>query len=136
MDSEREDAFVRAFVLSNRRNRALFELKSAKKRIDFFQKLCHRSDTVLVGRFMHPIPPSDSAPQRLYALLRANGAPEHCYVMSYDWELDGLELPLVEALESAVGSGMPSILSCIPSKLAYFEAEQEVGAPPRYLLTR
>jgi hypothetical protein len=31
---------------------------------------------------------------------------------------------------------MPSIVSCIPGKLAYFEAEQENGPPPRFILKR
>ena len=33
-----------------------------------------------------------------------------------------------------VGMGMPSIVICIPGRLAYFEAEQVYGPPPRFLL--
>jgi len=34
-------------------------------------------------------------------------------------------LQLESALESVVGNGMGTILSCIPGKLAYFEGEDE-----------
>jgi hypothetical protein len=43
---------------------------------------------------------------------------------------------LLTAMEHAVEYGFPSIVSCIPNKLAYFEAEQVYGAPPRYILKR
>jgi len=41
---------------------------------------------------------------------------------------------LSEALEQCVGRGMPNILICIPNQHAYFEAEQEVGPPPRFII--
>jgi len=40
-------------------------------------------------------------------------------------KLDGQELLLESALESVVGNGIGTILSCIPGKLAYFEGEDE-----------
>jgi len=45
-------------------------------------------------------------------------------------------MPLLSALENVVGLGMPSIISCIPGKLAYFKSEQGYGPPPRYILKR
>lgn len=69
-------------------------------------------------------------------LLKKNGAGEACYVISFNDEIDGNHLPLAYALEQAVGFGMPSLISCIPSKLAHLECEQEYGAPPRYILKR
>lgn len=51
-------------------------------------------------------------------------------------EYDGQFVPLADALDSLVGYGFPSILICIPNTLAYFEAEQSFGPPPRYLLRR
>jgi hypothetical protein len=51
-------------------------------------------------------------------------------------ECDGQCMPLADALDALVGYGFPSILICIPNKLAYFEAEQVVGPPPHYLLRR
>lgn len=45
-------------------------------------------------------------------------------------------MPLAQALDLAVGWGMPSIVSCRPGELIYVETEQEAGPPSRYLLHR
>jgi hypothetical protein len=50
--------------------------------------------------------------------------------------LDGKESLLTPALEKVVGSGMPTLISCIPNKLLYFEGEQVNGPPPRYILMK
>jgi hypothetical protein len=54
-----------------------------------------------------------------------------CWVISEDAEIDGRESDLESALENVSGTGMGTILSCIPGKLAYFEGEDE-----RLLLAR
>ena len=51
------------------------------------------------------------------------GAPETCYALSEDSDLDGKELPLVDALSEIVGACMGTFLSRIPGKLGYFEDE-------------
>jgi hypothetical protein len=56
--------------------------------------------------------------------------------VSWSEAIDGKELPLLAALENAVGFGMPTIISCIPGKLAFFEAEQEVLPSHRFILKR
>jgi hypothetical protein len=72
----------------------------------------------------------------IQSLLISYGAEKTCYVISWDQEIDGKYLPLETVLKRVVGLGMPSIVSCIPGKLAYFEAEQSFGPPPRYILKR
>jgi hypothetical protein len=57
-------------------------------------------------------------------------------VISTIAELDGQQVRLAEALEKVVGFGLPSIVICLPGILGYFEAEQENGQPPRYMLER
>jgi hypothetical protein len=51
------------------------------------------------------------------------GGPEICYAVSEDDELDGKEIDLTHALETVIGPGTGTLLSCIPGKLAYFEDE-------------
>ena len=67
---------------------------------------------------------------------KKEGAKEECYVLSTCEELYAKTKSLSQALEECVGSGLPSIILCIPDKLAYFEAEQEIGPPPRFLLKK
>lgn len=82
-------------------------------------------------RFVVPIPPSQSGYAGILDLLRGKGAPETCYAVSEDDELDGKELPLSDSLKKIVGYGMGTFLSCLPGRLAYFEDEDE-----RWILER
>ena len=130
-DATVEEEFVRAFVIKERRERTLFELLHKKKREKFFSKLCHNFYDILDERFMEVV--QVSAFDEALLLLKSHGAQSHCYVMSFG-ELDEQKLLLSDALRETVGMGMPSIVICIPGRLAYFEAEQVFGPPPRFLL--
>jgi hypothetical protein len=131
---EIEIAFVNTFVLKIKRERSIFELNSMKKRRDFFSKLCHTYNQIIDSRFMTKIDTPNSNPKGILQMLINEGAGVDCYLLSYFDNLDRRRMPLSEALDKCVGIGMPSIVICNPEKLAYFEAEQEAGSPPRYLL--
>ena len=131
-----ERKFVEAFVQPKRRERSSFELGSKKKRRDFFVKLCHGYMDILDHRFMVQIPPPNSDPGMILRLMEERGAGTDCYVMSYHTERDGDTKKLSQALEEGVGNGMAIVIVSDPEKLAYFEAEQELGPPPRFLLER
>ena len=134
MNNEIEKIFIDSFVLKNRRERSLFELGSQNKRGSFFNKLCHRYNDLIDSKKTTKIPEPNSDSSVILKLLINQGAEKDCYIMSSFNEIDGLSLPLKEALDKCVGRGVPSIIICNPSKLAYFEAEQEIGPPPRLLL--
>jgi hypothetical protein len=68
--------------------------------------------------------------------LRKLGARKECHVISFKDSVDGKQMTLEDAIHATVGFGLPSILICIPDSLCYFEAEQERGAGPRYLLRK
>lgn len=129
-----EEAFVNAFVEKDRRERLHFELR--KRRGDFLRRFNHGALALLSPRFVTVIKPPNSFPPDILKLLKDKGAPNTCYSISTRGELDGRFMPLTEALDLAVGWGMPSIVSCRPGELVYLEAEQEVGPPDRYLLHR
>lgn len=136
MNKEIEKIIVKSFFTKRLQDRVLFELSSAKKRKDALSRLCHTYRTTLREEYMIEIPKPNSDPAEIAKLLKQNGAGDSCYAISWDEEIDGKELPLLTALENAVGMGMPSIISCIPNKLAYFEAEQEALPSPRFILKR
>ena len=55
--------------------------------------------------------------------------------MSLISEIDGSFMGLECAIEKVIWCGLPCLISCIPSKLLYFQAEQ--GRPPeRYILRK
>jgi hypothetical protein len=136
MDKELEEIIVKAFFIKEIQQRVLFELFSAKKRMDAMNRLNHNYSTTLREEFMIEIPKPNSDPDEIEKLLKKQGAGDICYAMSWNDLIDGKHLSLTSALEVAVGEGFPSIISCIPGKLVYFEAEQVYGPPPRFILKR
>jgi hypothetical protein len=136
MGKELDEVIVKSFFNKTIQQRILFELSSPKKRRDAINRLNHKYSATLRKEFMIEIPRPNSNPEKIAEILKKHGAGDFCYSISWCEELDGKELPLLTALEKAVGFGMPSIVSCIPGKLAYFEAEQDFGATPRFMLKR
>ncbi|MEY8754357.1 hypothetical protein AB9M93_07285 [Peribacillus frigoritolerans] len=136
MDKELEDIIVKSFFNKRIQQRVLFELFSAKKRMDAIGRLNHNYLTTLREEFMIEIPKPNSDPEEIENLLKKQGAGNDCYAISWNDSIDGKYMSLTSALEVSVGEGFPSIISCIPGKLAYFEAEQSYGPPPRFILKR
>jgi hypothetical protein len=130
VDREVEEATVRAFVRRERVDRYVALLRTRTSRQKLVASL-YEFD--LDGRYVWPIPESDQTPERVYELLRQRGAPEDCYVMSEDRDLDGRWVALQEALDMTVTVGMGTLISCLPGKLAYYEGEREDA---RYILVR
>ena len=85
---------------------------------------------------MIQIPMQNLDRQEIERLLTEQGAGDICYVMSINEAIDGKEMDLKTAIDRVFGYGLSSIISCINGKLAYFQAEQEYGAPPRFILKR
>ncbi|KAB7709058.1 hypothetical protein F9802_02725 [Bacillus aerolatus] len=132
MNKEQEEIVVRSFFAKRLQERVIFELFSPKRREKALHRLNHDYKKTLREEYMMEIPKPNSSPMEIANLLKKHGAGKQCYVISFNDNIDGKELPLLTALEHAVGYGFPSIVSCIPN----FEAEQEYGAPPRYILKR
>lgn len=112
-----EEAFIRAFIAPHRRPRWRDSLSAAERRSAFLDRLNHCRD--LDDRFIAPAP---SAVETI-ATLRRLGAASSCHIISCCEEIDGLDLPLVEALERAERGGWGTILSCNPGRLAYYYDE-------------
>lgn len=136
MDKEQERVLVQSFFVKRVQERVLHELFTPKKRDMALQRLDHRYLSMLKNDYLIEIKPPNSWPDDTYDLLKQHGAPDTCYCLSENELISGKTLPLREALEHAIGFGFASIISCIPGELAYFEAEQSLGPPPRYLLKK
>ncbi len=112
-----EEAVVRAFVAPARRTRWLESLASAKRRRRFLDRLNHCRD---IDERYSTLLPSNAD---VVAILKANGAPAKCYVISATETLDARELPLAEALNEAAYGGWGTLISCLPGRLAYYYDE-------------
>ncbi len=122
---------IRAFVRPDRRPRYLELIKSAKGRPKFLAALAHNME--LDPRYSTRLADNVHTAVQIAALLGAKGAPEACYAISENWDLDGRDWPLAEALDRVVGGGQGTFLSCVPGRLAYFEGED---AGERYICER
>ena len=107
--------------------------KGGKARAKFVFGLDHTLQ--LDERFARRVPAAHAATEYHWILaeLRRLGAPDSCYALSTDRDLDGRHLPLEEAMESIHGTQMGTLLSCIPGQLAYYEGEDP---GERYILHR
>lgn len=132
MDKEYEYQIVKTFFNKMYHERILFELASKKKRKDAIGRLSHHYENVLDNQLMHKINSSDY--EEIYQLLNYQEI-KICYIISFNEEVDGKYLPMDLGLKSIFQYGMPSLLIGNLS-LAYFEGEQYIGPPPRYLLKK
>jgi hypothetical protein len=134
MDKTNEVEIVKTFFHKYYQERILYELNSKKKRLKALDRLCHNFEEVLNCNYMKKVECTDH--EDVLKKMKCHGALETCYVISYNKLVDGKYMKLDEALKNVVGYGMASLVVCIPNKLAYFEAEQINGAPPRYILEK
>jgi hypothetical protein len=126
-----EEAFVRAFIVSDKQARYLDQLASRKRRDLFLDRFNHHLDydASLAVR----VPPNQQTAAGVEALLRKKGALDTCHVISSLAKWDGRELPLRDALDLVVGFTIGTVLCCVPGRLAYYESE-DLGE--RYILSK
>lgn len=120
------------FLVEPARGRIQRLLALGEKRRDDVRAMLDHS-VRLDHRFCRHLKGDDAFPAAVEVLLRRQGAPENCYVLASDSDLDGREMRLRDALESVIGQGNGAYLSCIPGQLGFYEYED---AKWSYLLTR
>lgn len=123
-----EEATIRAFIASSRRERWLQKLVSSKQRRSFLERLNHCRD--IDDRYAVPLPSSADA----LAELRSRGAPASCHATSNVAAIDGKDLPLDEVINQAELAGFGTLISCVPGRLAYYI--DKAGSNRRLILER
>jgi|SRR5579871_2142987 len=128
LDTKQEAAFVESFIISEKRERYKALLANPKKRQDILERLNHTLD--FIPALAQEVLPAQRHTASLVALLKQHGvkATQNVYILSDVQELDGISLPLMEALD-AVHKGMfGSIICCIAGELAYYKPEDNRSA--------
>jgi hypothetical protein len=118
-----EEATIRAFVTSARRDRLVALLANPKRRRKALNSLDHFHDWD--PRWVQALASGAHAVR----ILRAAGAPDSCHVISGDEGLDGRDMPLADAVAAADAYDFASILSCVPGELALFFDESAAPRP-------
>ncbi len=118
-----EEELVKAFFVPTKRERYLEMVSKPKKRKKFLLELAHFK--ALDPRFCFAVPKGEHTAEQIAAFLTRKGAPPSCWVTSEYADLDGKEMPLVDALQQLRGRQIGTFLSCVPGRLAYFEDEED-----------
>lgn len=124
-----ELALIAAFVTRSKRDRYREILTNPRLRHKFTAQLAHFRD--FDPRYRLPIPSNRLFVDNIARELQKRHSPNFVFAISEDPRLDQQDLPLIEALTKIVGSGMGTVLSCIPGHLAFVETEDE-----RFILER
>jgi hypothetical protein len=121
MNSE-EQAFIRAFIVPEKRERYSVLLASKKRRNKALESLYHTLE--VIPELSTPVHNRDRDVETIENLLRQKGSGDTCYLISCESDIDGREMPLRQALEQVLaGYCIPSVLCCIPGRLAYYQGE-------------
>src|SRR6266403_2812066 len=110
-----EEEFIKRFVTPQKRRRYLAFLEASKGRKKLLDEFDHFQD--LDSRYAKLVPANLQTVHDLESLLKKQGAPDRCHVMSSNPNIDNRECDLHEALKETVGGGSGTVLSCIPGKL-------------------
>lgn len=128
---DHERLLIQAFIVPSKRTRMIDLLSKPKRRSKILVKLPHFRDLNL--RYSFKIPSSLQTSKGIHDLLKKKGAPELCYIISIDPQLDAKKKTLSEALDQIVGFSDGVLISCIPGRLGYYEGEDP---GERYILER
>lgn len=118
---EHEELLADNLIASEKRPRFKALVKSKKGRAKLRQRLAHNIG--FEKQCLTEVPPKLHTADQISSLLAREGAPQKCYVISEDARIDGQILDLAVALHAVVGSGMATLISCIPGELVYYEGE-------------
>ena len=129
--NEHEEKFAREFIIPEKRDRYVSLIGSVKGRKKILAGFHHIHD--LDDRYAKLIPSNQQSAESIYRVLKQKGAPEVCYIMSDDHDIDQKEMPLREAISRVEGTNYGTLVSCIAGKLAYFETADMSG---RYILEK
>lgn len=118
---QHENLLVNTFISNKQKQRISSLLKSKKGRQKIRALLPHSIE--FEAKFICKIPDNKQTAENIFSLLISKNAPDICYLISEHTSFDGKMMQLEEALKKIVGSGIATIISCIPGELAYYEGE-------------
>ena len=130
MDYSVEERFASRYIRKNRRERMLFELTTPDKRFEGLDRFCHHASELLNPERIRMEGEDLERSAGFLEFLR--GQVGKCHILSPDYSLDGLELPLKEAMEKAVSCFDAVII--VGNGFAVVFGEVMKGGRGKYLL--
>jgi hypothetical protein len=112
---------ISSFVYKERQDRYKNLIATSKGRKKFRTYIAHFKD---LDSKNYTLINNCQSYLQLYHLLKSNGAPDTCYLISEHSDYDMKNLHLLQATENLFNSGISYFISCIPGKLIYYEGEE------------
>ena len=126
-----EERFVRTYLRRDRQDRLLYELTTPKKRNRGLERFCHRAADLLDPGKIRLQGENMTRSPAFQAVMKERGG--SCLLLSPDASLDGLTLPLREALDTAVF--WPDAVILVGEGFAVVFGEPEKNGRDQFLLT-
>jgi hypothetical protein len=111
------------FIAEHKKERVAQLLADPKRRQKILNTLAHEKG-MFDRAVIVPVPEGRDSAAGIYACLKDWDAPEDCYLISEDAEWDGKHFKLAGIIGEVMGTGMGTIVSCIPGQLAFYEGER------------
>jgi hypothetical protein len=131
-DSSGHELGFAEFVERSQRRRLVSLLEMGVKQRAKVRKMLDHEIRLESSASEHLTGPQES-PRQILERLRFEGAPATAYVMSANARIDQKLLLLPDAVEVVTSSRCGGVISCIPGRLAYYQAE---GPSLAYLLKK
>jgi hypothetical protein len=116
---QHELLLIKTFIIKERQERYTNLISTERGRKKFRQYVAHFKDLNLKYCILLPF----NFDSQIVDLLKAEGAPDLCYIISENSQYDAKYLSLTDSIRELFNSGISYFLSCIPGKLAYYEGE-------------
>lgn len=126
------DKFVHDFILKNKRNRALLELKDLKRRPKFTDRFNHCWSLYLDMRYVKQVDKEDDCYDGIKRLTGFTDY-EPCYLISDYRDSDNIIIPFVDAFNHLYCRGFASIIIGIASGVFFLDTEQIQGRAPKFI---
>ena len=118
---DQEEAFIRRFVIEEKRQRYLGFLSRSRTRYKFLSELYHR--LAVKGSLSEEVRSNQRTFEKVKARLLEKGAMSEVYVISPASDMDQQWMSLDEALRIVIDECSKAIVCCKLGELAYYRSE-------------
>lgn len=133
MNTEKELDFIQHYICQSHRERLRYEFTNAKKRYHGLDRFCHQAEELIDQRTVRLKSRQLEQDSVFQEFLKGKKAVQ-CTLASPDPRIDGMELPMRDAMDAAEGSFDAVIL--VGEGFAIVFAEAEKGGRMKYLLVK
>ncbi len=127
-----EERFVKTFCEKRIKDRIIFELKDEDKRLHGIGRFCHTTEGIIKKQYVLQESNKWSVEELLHIIQNISSS-DKCYIIAFDYDIDGKEMSLKEGIRECFYRGMSTVL-IVDEKTVIIKDEQYLGASHKYVL--